>query len=150
MMTTEAWFLTLLLGHYQAKLLASVRVTDGGCWEWTLSGDGRYGHFWMLGVRFKAHVAAAILFRGIRLRTKVLRHQCDNALCCCPDHLLPGTQKQNRQEASERGRVKDGLTAATVARIRNLLTRGHSFAEVSRRVGCHATTVMRIGKGEIR
>ena len=150
-MRIEALLWVLILEHYKAKLRASVRVTETGCWEWTRSGDGRYGHFHVLGVRFKAHVAAAILWRGIVLRTRVLRHQCDNAACCNPEHLKPGTQKQNRQEASERGRAV-GLTKREVARIRNLITRGHPDAEIVRRLGkrCHHTTVMRIRKKAIR
>ena len=64
------WF--LLIEHHKARLLACVEVReDTGCWEWKRSGDGRYGHFHMLGKRFKAHVAAALLWRGIRLRTRV-------------------------------------------------------------------------------
>lgn len=148
-MTTERLVLLLLLEHYKAKLLAGVRVTPTGCWEWTRSGDGRYGHFYMLGAKFKTHVAAAILWRGIVLRTRVLRHQCDNPACCNPAHLLPGTQKQNRQEAAERGRAV-GLTVAKVARIRNLLTRKHSQAEVARRCQVDPSTVSRIARGETR
>lgn len=146
----EYLFLSLLLGHYQAKLRSSVHVTPSGCWEWTRSTDGRYGQFWMAGARFKAHVAAALLFRGVRLRKRVLCHQCDNKLCCCPDHLIPGSQKRNRWETSERNVAVPGLSFAQVARIRNLLTRGHKRAEVARRIGCHYTTVMRIQRGDIR
>lgn len=146
---TLALFWALVLAHYKAKLQEAVTVTESGCWEWTRSGDGRYGHFHMLGVRFKAHVAAALLWSGIRLRTRVLRHECDNSSCCNPGHLTPGTQKQNRQDASERGRAV-GLTKATVKRIRILITKGHSNAEIARRVECHATTVLRIRRGDIR
>lgn len=142
------WF--LLIEHHKARLLACVEVReDTGCWEWKRSGDGRYGHFHMLGKRFKAHVAAALLWRGIRLRTRVLRHQCDNSICCNPGHLKPGTQKQNRQEAADRGRAV-GLTVRQAARVRNLITRGHNDAEIARRVGCHPTTSMRIRKGHTR
>lgn len=144
-----ALFWLLVLEHYKLKLQASVEVTEAGCWEWRRSGDGRYGHFYMMGQKFKAHVAAALLWSGIRLRTRVLRHQCDNACCCNPGHLLPGTQKQNRWDASERGRSV-GLTKATVRRIRILIGKKHPDAEVARRVGCHATTVMRIRLGKIR
>lgn len=150
-MKTEALFWLLVLAFYKAKLRDAVRVSERGCWEWTKSGDGRYGHFHMLGVRFKAHVAAAILWDGIVLRSRVLRHQCDNTACCNPGHLKPGTQKQNRQEASERGRAV-GLTKKQVTRVRRLLAskRKHSHAEIGRRVGCHGTTVMRIARGDIR
>jgi len=35
-------------------------------------------------------------------------HACDNKLCINPDHIRPGTQKENVQEAVERGRFKHG------------------------------------------
>ncbi|QYW02163.1 HNH endonuclease [Stenotrophomonas phage Sonora] len=147
---TLVLFWALILAHYKAKLLESVEVhPETGCWEWRKSGDGRYGHFYMFGVRFKSHVAAALLWAGIRLRTRVLRHQCDNTSCCNPDHLKPGTQAQNRWEASERGRAV-GITAATVRRIRILITKNHTNAEIARRCGCHNTTVLRIRRGDIR
>lgn len=148
-MTVRVLFLLLVLEHCRAKVRDNVEVSETGCWEWTRSTDGRYGHIWLLGQRFKAHVAAAILWKGVVTRTRVLRHQCDNPLCCNPDHLRPGTQKQNRWEASERGRTP-GLSGREVARIRNLLTRGHSYSTVAERVGCHYTTVMRIDRGVIR
>lgn len=150
MKTEVLIFWALVLEDYKARLFARVRVTETGCWEWTGSGDGRYGHFYVLGVRFKAHVASALLWRGIRLRTRVLCHQCDNAACCNPWHLRPGTQKENQQEASERGRRANGRTKAEVRRVRLLLARGHSDREIERRTGVHNTTVGRIRKGVIR
>lgn len=142
-------FWLLVLEHYKAKLLSGVVITEAGCWEWTRSGDGRYGHIYLLGQKFKTHVAAALLWYGIRLRTRVLCHQCDNSKCCNPDHLRPGSLKQNRQEASERGRAV-GMTKRAVARVRNLITRGHTDAEIARRVGCHNTTVGRLRARTIR
>lgn len=151
-MNARVIFWLLLLEHYKQKLRSSVRVDERGCWIWTRSGDGRYGHFHLLGVRFKAHVAAAILWRGIVTRTRVLCHQCDNSSCCNPFHLVVGTQQQNRQEASERGRCKHGLTKAIVKRIRGLITRGYSDADIVRRLDnvCHHSTVGRIRNGKIR
>lgn len=152
MMTIEALFWLIALESYKAKLLACVEVHPvTGCWEWRRSGDGRYGHFWMLGARFKAHVASALLWCGLRLRKRVLRHTCDNAACCNPGHLIPGTQKQNRADASDRGRrAGGGLTTNQVKRIRNLSTRGHSDAVVAARCGCEPSTVWRLKTGRMR
>lgn len=144
-------FLLLALESQRARLRASVRVTESGCWLWDRkSTDGRYGHFYMFGVRFKAHVASYILFKGRIPRGHVVRHGCDQTLCCAPDCLTTGTQAQNRADASERGRWAHGITKRTVARIRNLITRKHNDSEVARRVGVHQSTVGRIRKGEIR
>lgn len=149
-MSARAIFLLLVLAYARNKIQDNVHITPAGCWEWMRSGDGRYGHVYLFGQRFKAHVLSAILWDGIRLRTRVLRHQCDNPACCNPSHLKPGTQAQNRWEASERGRANVGLTTATVARIRNLLTRGHDYCGVAHRTGVHYTTVMRIDRGLMR
>lgn len=35
-------------------------------------------------------------------------HSCDNRLCINPDHIRPGTQKDNMREAIERGRFYRG------------------------------------------
>lgn len=148
-MRSDTLLWLLILEHSRAKLRAGVRITETGCWEWMRSGDGRYGHIHILGTRFKTHVAAALLWNGIRLRTRVLRHQCDNSICCNPGHLLPGTQKQNRQEAADRGRAV-GLTKRQATRAKGLITRGYIDAEVARRIGCHPSTILRIRTGATR
>lgn len=148
-MNVKVIFLLLLLDAARAKIQDNVRVTESGCWEWTRSGDGRYGHVYLLGERFKAHVLSAILWKGWITRTRVLCHQCDNPACCNPEHLKRGTQARNRWEASERGRAA-GLQVRQVARIRNLLTRGHDYTTVAARTGVHYTTVMRIDRGLMR
>jgi hypothetical protein len=35
----------------------------------------------------------------------LLRHTCDNRLCINPDHLIPGTSKENTQDMIDRNRV---------------------------------------------
>lgn len=43
-----------------------------------------------------------------RTEDPVVRHKCDVPLCCNPDHLEIGTQKQNIHDAIERGLFKPG------------------------------------------
>lgn len=143
-------FLLLFLEDARRRLSAGVEVQDNGCWIWKRSGDGRYGHFFLHGTKFKAHVASQLLYNGRIPRGHVVRHACDTYACCCPGHLSPGTQKQNRADASERGRWAHGITKATVARIRNLLTRGHAQSVVAARVNVHPSTVSRIASGKMR
>lgn len=149
-MGVQIAFMLLFLDHFREKIQSAVRVTREGCWEWTRGTDGRYGHVYIAGVRFKAHTAAYLLWVGRIPRGYVLRHQCDNPACCNPFHVLPGTQKQNRWEASERGRCANGLTASQVRRIRILITKGHGDAAVAGRIGCHSTSVWRIRNGHMR
>ena len=35
---------------------------------------------------------------------EVARHTCDNPICVNPDHLLPGTQRDNVDDMMRRGR----------------------------------------------
>lgn len=50
------------------------------------------------------HRAAYELSTGISPVGKVVRHTCDNPPCCNPDHLLLGTQLDNRNDMLERKR----------------------------------------------
>lgn len=72
-----------------------------GCWEWKLQKRGSYGildsgtrayKFLKEGV---AHRASYRAFVGPIPEGQVIRHRCNNKLCCNPEHLTPGTQSQN-------------------------------------------------------
>ncbi|WP_186101426.1 HNH endonuclease [Burkholderia gladioli] len=60
----------------------------------------------------KTHLAHRVAFaeaHGIELsalRGLVIRHRCDTPLCVNPEHLEPGSQRQNIHDAIERGRAK--------------------------------------------
>ncbi len=106
----------------------------------------------------KAHRIAFLISNGwLPLgRTKgslVIRHTCDNPVCCNPNHLLTGTHKQNQQDAIERGRAveppvglrdlhpraKLTMTAARMAR--KLHRDGTGCAELARRFRVGETTM---------
>ena len=149
-MNTGAIFLLLVLEHYKAKLQENVIVTESGCWEWQKSTDGRYGQFYMWGQKFKSHVAAYLLWYGRTTRKWVLRHRCNNAICCNPQHLKPGTESQNRCDTSHSGRLP-GLSLDQAKRLKNLITRGKlTDIEIAELIPCHRSTVLRYRKGEMR
>ena len=75
------------------------------CWLWAGCNDGRYGHAYFMGTRFKAHVLAYLAFVGGYHSTRVLDHKgCDRTRCCCPDHLSPVTQSKNMKRCFAVGR----------------------------------------------
>ena len=148
-MNVAVLFRLLALEHYRAKLLENVVVTESGCWEWQKSTDGRYGQFYIGSIKFKAHVAAYLLWRGRTTRKWVLRHLCNNCLCCNYDHLKPGSESQNRCDTSHSGRLK-GLTANQAKRAKQLIAKKHGDAEIARRIGCHRSTIQRIRVGKSR
>ena|SRR5215472_11393640 len=55
-------------------------------------------------------MARHIMFRkfGEQPSSIVTRHTCDNGWCINPDHIIKGTQNQNREEQTERHRNPKG------------------------------------------
>lgn len=145
-----------------------VQVGDlGECWPFTgarsggRSGDD-YGYFRLSQPRrmnVYAHRLAFCLALGICIteltREDVVRHGCDNTICCNPMHLLHGTQAENAQDMADRGRSLRGergtkvkLTEAQVHQVRHRLAAGDTPTEIARDlpVGRHA--IMLIESGE--
>ena len=80
---------------------------DEGCWVWKgnrfISGKGS---FWdrRQGKARLAHRVAWELAKGPIPDGLCVCHHCDNPPCVRPDHLFIGTQKDNMQDASRKGR----------------------------------------------
>lgn len=82
---------------------------EGGlksCWEWTSTKTNMgYGVFGKYYKNQLAHRWSYEFHYGVNLlKNFVVRHTCDNPLCCNPTHLLIGTQKENIQDAYDRKR----------------------------------------------
>ena len=62
-------------------------------------------------------------------------HTCDVGICVNPDHLFVGTQKQNMEDCSKkgRGRSKTHMTEQDVREIRNELHSTESWSKRFRR-----------------
>ncbi len=75
------------------------------CWPWRTL---KRGAFWwrVKGVRYK-ELASRLAFRISRGRDlgprEVVAHRCDWRPCCNPDHLEAKTQRENSQDAVDRG-----------------------------------------------
>lgn len=68
---------------------------------------------------------------------KIALHTCDTPECVNPDHVRPGTQAENGNDAAVRGRVKSRLSDEQVASIVRVANQhqGASRAEIARRIG---------------
>ncbi len=72
------------------------------CWPWLgCTNNQGYGR---AGKRGYAHRLAYELSYGDLPPRVVIRHACDNPLCCNPAHLLAGSQSENMRDAVARGR----------------------------------------------
>ena len=84
------------------RAMQFINKTDDGHWLWTGSRCGlkrEYGQFRYLGKVSIAHRAMWMIIKGPIPGNLDLLHQCPFTLCVNPDHLRPGTEKENIQEA---------------------------------------------------
>ena len=74
------------------------------CWEWLASKSTRgYGQFRYQAKVWRSHRVAYQLAKGDIPQGLLVRHTCDNRLCCNPSHLILGTCQDNSDDMVERG-----------------------------------------------
>ncbi len=121
------------------------------CWEWQgAAGAGGYGNVKRGGVKVGAHIIALELHQKKPVTQKVL-HSCDRPLCCNPNHLREGTQKENVADSIRRGRrtqvfqgskhYKAILTEADIPKIRALIAQKIPLSKIA--------DLFHVGKGTI-
>lgn len=86
-------------------ILSRAQPAESGCWEWDGATVKGYGHSHYERKHYYAHVAMWEEFNGPVPDGLLVRHRCDNPLCCNPDHLLIGTALDNTRDMIERGRA---------------------------------------------
>lgn len=133
-----------------------------GCWLWTGSTKNGYGQLSFRNRNTYAHRLSYAAFVGpIGVGLSVL-HKCDVRACNNPDHLFIGTQAENLQDATEKGRmtlppVVHGethhmatITDAQVQEVRDLVASGMRQRDVASRFGISQTSVWRMAHGHVR
>jgi len=80
----------------------------GECWEWKGGKSHGYGAFYLQGVIYPAHRVAWVLANGPIPLGKFVCHKCDNHGCVDTSHFFLGTQKDNIQDAINKGRMASG------------------------------------------
>lgn len=100
--------------------------TKGGdaeaCWPWIGGAGSIYkdrGYFQYNGKKWLAYRLVYELVNGPIPESKVVRHRCDNSLCCNPKHLELGTQSENENDKYLNDRA--GIPVAAVREIKRLL-----------------------------
>ena len=87
-----------------------------GCWEWTGSKNSYgYGAITLTNGNIKHvirvhRISYFVHFFRLPPMSLCVMHKCDNPSCFNPEHLFIGTQKQNMQDCSFKGRIKNGYS----------------------------------------
>lgn len=131
---------------------------SGECWIWTgaLLKTG-YGSIRIDRKAERAHRVAYELTVGPIPQGLLLRHSCDNPKCVNPAHLIPGTKRENTQDAIDRGQhlvgerdTKSKLSNNAVATILAALTVGVPGKYLADKFGVSASTISGIKTGRLR
>lgn len=133
------------------------------CWPWA-RGSGRLGYGSVtadLGDGRRKHGTHAVAFYAEhgwypnKRNGLVLRHTCDNPICCNPAHLIPGTQAQNMGDAAARDRINFGervpwskLSTADVVAIRREIAAGASNYRIAQAFGVNPGAILNIRAGK--
>lgn len=130
-----------------------------GCHVWRRGkGSHGYGELTVNGKKILAHRYGYQRKYGPIAPGLQACHKCDNKLCVNPDHIFPGTDRENKQDALAKGKGRRGihrgeankkakLTSADVRRIRRRLATGEQQIAIARDYGLHKTNVSCIARG---
>ena len=118
-------------GCLEARFWSKVlRGDPGECWPWTAGCyKNKYGKFKLVAGQLEmertnsrgAHRVAFRLTYGYWPENAM--HTCDNPPCCNPAHLQEGTQAENLEDMTRKGRRSRGAAQSTMTPERRALRR---------------------------
>lgn len=120
------------------------------CWEWTGSRGGRDGRGYITVDKRKmlSYRVVYELVHGEIPEGMVVRHKCDNPLCCNPVHLELGTHVDNEADKYERDRW--GFTHQMLHDIRRYAALGMTYQKIADQLNTdHGTNVSASGVGKV-
>lgn len=101
--------------NYKSKTLKRIKknitINQNGCWIWQKSKD-RYGNIQYKGKNCKVHRVVYEIYFGEFNPNLYVCHKCDNGICCNPEHLFLGTQKDNMIDMARKKRSTLGKKAS--------------------------------------
>ncbi len=115
---------------------------EDDCWLWTgaLVGRDSRPYFSVKGRKLLAYRIVYELTTGKTLSSDILiRHTCDNRMCCNPKHLIEGSHTQNMNDMKERER--HGLPHNTVRKIKRLILKNIPYTAIAEMFGCSPSLV---------
>ena len=89
-----------------SEVLSNYTVSESGCWNWSgvINTDG-YGMACYQGEQVRAHRLSLLNHLGLESSELLALHHCDNRRCINPRHLYLGTNQDNSNDMSNRGRT---------------------------------------------
>lgn len=138
------------------RLARTVFKTSCGCHIWTgatfSNGYGAIGH---KGRTRRVHRVVYELAHNTTLTSdQILLHSCDNPLCCNPQHLTVGTNKQNTHDCLAKGRYRNKwgqpkrhVDATLIADVLSAIGAGERCCDIAARLGIGRPMVSRIKHG---
>jgi HNH endonuclease len=153
--------------YEQRYIRERIVITDVDCWEWQLSKD-QYGYGQLNKERGErlAHRYSYRAFKGEISPGKVVRHTCDNPVCCNPKHLILGWQADNLKDSRDKGRAYSltnedrarGIAISAALRkipphieedVIQRFNRGEHREDIANHHGIHLSTTNRIIKRKL-
>lgn len=136
----------------KALIIENTQHSENECWEWQRSvwGNNGYGCAYFQGRHYSAHRLSFAAFVGEIPDHLIVRHSCDNPLCCNPAHLSLGTMKDNARDRDERGRSaphdgeNNGASKITESIARQIFESSGSQRFIAHQFGVSQRTVWRI------
>lgn len=103
----KSWHGNTIRSRFEDKLMYEPNT---GCWIWTgaITGNNKYGALKISqNEAIKTHRLSYIIYKGEIPDGLLVLHNCDNALCCNPNHLRLGTQLENIKERTMKQRTRN-------------------------------------------
>ena len=124
---------------------------EAGCWYYVgaLVSDG-YGQLSYKGQQLYVHRASAAVYLDFDLTSSLyVCHHCDQPPCFNPDHLFPGTPRDNVRDAVSKGRMTGKkLNVDQVIDIKRRLAAGETQRSISGKYGVSTTAIGQISRRE--
>ena len=131
------------------KVFQSIDMKGGDpnvCWPWTGKLNAKDGrpYFTCDGTRRPAYSWVLELVSGEKPNGRLVRHNCDNELCCNPHHLGYGTHRDNMNDMKDRER--HGVPKIVRRAIIKLVEEGRTHQDVADLYGLSREAVTKIMK----
>lgn len=144
--------------NYPHDVFKHINMMNGDaekCWPWTgaLAGRDQRPVFSLFNKSVFAYRVVWELVNGRKLeKGEVVRHKCDNKICCNPNHLEVGTQKENIHDTFKRDRGHAVLTRDQIRITLGWIEEGFYLEDIRKKwaekgIEVSRTTLSRIKNG---